>query len=173
MKLLRVTFALVACSLVFACSKRTEQKAESERAEEHSAIQHEEGEEGEIGPENDEIGEDCVGFLRATRATKVPVGTADCPACPASDVRPEVLHFRDFAVERKSCSETNCSVEVTIKALFNPSTGGRIVGGLTGWISPAQKEQYARGETPAGLQTYKVHVIYRRDRGVWRAVEFN
>ncbi|MGH7935803.1 MAG: hypothetical protein ACREF8_02200, partial [Chthoniobacterales bacterium] len=63
-------------------------------------------------------------------------------------------------------------VDVTIEAHFNPSARGNIVGGLVGWIPLEQRKQYAEGKTPSGQQVYKVRVVYKRTKGVWRVVEF-
>ncbi len=185
MSILRVACLAFAIALAGACSKKSTAAADAKITEkpDHESVAAEqsverrtegdEADEAEAAPENEEIGEDCVAFLRATRATSAAPGTADCPQCPTSDTRPEVLHFEHFEVNRISSSEGACQVAVTIHARFNKSAGGRIVGGLIGWISPDKREQYERGETPAGSQVYKVSVIYQRRKGAWKAVEFN
>ena len=118
------------------------------------------------------IGEDCVAFLRATKAVSASRENSDCPQCPGNGAF-EVLRFNGFKIEKISPSEAGCEVTVEIHAEFNPSPGGNIAGGLTAWISPEKREQYARGQTPAGAQFYKVKVFYRRPDGFWRAVEFD
>jgi len=124
-------------------------------------------------PEPDQIGEDCVAFLRATTAVPLNRASGNCPQCPVSTNDPEVLLFTSFKINEASFSEETGHVDVEIQAQFNPSAGGTIVGGLIGWISPEQRKQYALGQTPAGRQLYKVRVIYRRDGRVWRAIEFD
>jgi hypothetical protein len=84
-----------------------------------------------------------------------------------------VLRFNDVKIDRVISSGESCTVAVRIFATFNPSVGGPIAGGLTAWISPEQRAQYARGETPAGQQEYKVNVTYRKTPQGWRAIEFN
>jgi hypothetical protein len=124
-------------------------------------------------PEPDQIGEDCVAFLRATKAVPPNRANGNCPQCPTSTNDPEVLQFNNFEIKKASLSENGCRVDVEIGARFNPSAGGTIVGGLIGWISPEQRKQYSLGQTPAGLQHYAVKVFYRRDGEGWRAVEFD
>lgn len=175
-----ILIALVSC-LTWSCSEKStsdkpqEAKPESTIAA-NAATDSDEREatekESEAAPEAEEIGEDCVAFLRATRSTPPGQEKKDCPECP-SDAAVEVLKFDDFHVDRVTPGESTCEVAVTIKAQFNPSVGGEIVGGLTGWITPEQKAQYARGETPDGQQIYKVKIIYKRTGGSWRAVEFD
>ncbi|MEP6808745.1 MAG: hypothetical protein ABI992_00755 [Chthoniobacterales bacterium] len=126
----------------------------------------------EAAPETEEIGEDCVAFLRSTKATPLHAQNTDCPHCP-SDAAVEVLRFDDFTVEHIKPSPTTCEVIVAIKAQFNPSAGGRIGGGLTGWITPEQREQYERGETPTEQQIYHVRIFYRHTGAVWKAIEFD
>lgn len=128
----------------------------------------------EAAPEPEEIGEDCVGFLRATRSLPHDVEADDCPNCPSgSTTSPEVLKFETFAIDKITTSKEGCEVAVRIEAVFNPSDGGKIAGGLTGWISPEQKDLYAHGKTPPGRQTYKVRIIYRRPSGYWKPLEFS
>lgn len=127
----------------------------------------------EAAPEAEEIGEDCVGFLRATRSVPGNGEAGDCLNCPGgSTTSPEVLKFETFDIDKISSSEAGCEVSVRIQGVFNPSNGGKIVGGLTGWISPEQKASYSQGKTPPGRQTYKVRIIYRRPEGYWKAIEF-
>lgn len=39
--------------------------------------------EAELQPAEDEIGEDCLAFVRATTVIPAQISGADCPACPA------------------------------------------------------------------------------------------
>ena len=96
-----------------------------------------------------------------------------CPTCPSEGTDYEVLQFLGFKIKKITPSASGCDVAVEIRAEFNPSPGGTIVGGLTGWIPPEKREQYAQGKTPPGPQLYDVNVTYRRTDGVWRAVEFD
>lgn len=139
-----------------------------------SAVESAEAEkEGEQEPPADEIGEDCVAFLRSTKTIPAVASNSDCPQCPVSSEGSELLKFNDIRVDRVVRSGSTCEVDVTIRATFNPSTHEQIAGGLTAWISPEQKANYSQGETPSGQQVYKVKIIYRRDRNGWRAVEFD
>jgi hypothetical protein len=124
------------------------------------------------GPGEDEIAEDCVAFLRATKA--IPgQANPDCPQCPTRADGKEVLKFQRIHVDRTNCLDSACEVDVSIYARFNPGAGGPIAGGLTGWISSEQQARYAEGKTPSDEQVYKVKIIYRRDRRGWRAIEFD
>ncbi len=129
--------------------------------------------EKEAQPAAEEIGEDCVAFLRATKTVPANSANADCPQCPVSTEATEVLKFEDIRVNRVACSESTCEVNVTIHATFNPGAHEDIAGGLTGWIAPEQKARYLQGETPSEQQTYHVKVIYRRDQARWKPVEFD
>ena len=84
-----------------------------------------------------------------------------------------MLRFGYVHVGRVSPSGLMCEFDVTIHATFNPGTGGAIAGGLTAWISPEQRAQYLRGQTPHGEQVYHVKITYRRTAKGWRAVEFD
>lgn len=130
-----------------------------------------ESKEEEVDPE--EIGEDCVAFLRATHSTPPGQESMPCPQCPGGSANPpEVLKFDNFQINKSSTSGDTRVVDVTIQAHFNPSARGNIVGGLVGWIPLEQRKQYTEGKTPSGGQVYKVRVVYKRAKGVWRAVEF-
>ena len=122
-------------------------------------------------PPEDEIAEDCVAFLRATKVISPKTPSADCPGCPPEGA--EVLAFRQMKIERISCSGDACSVVVTIRAVFNPGSGERIAGGLAGWISPEQRNEYLSGRTPSGEQTYRVAIAYQHRDEEWRAVDFD
>lgn len=129
--------------------------------------------ESELAPDPDHIGEDCVAFLRATKAVPTDGAKKDCPECPSESAPFEVLKFNTFRIEKVSPSGSSCEVLAEIRAEFNPSPGGTITGGLVGWISPAQRELYTQGQTPAGQQVYKVRIAYNKSGGFWRAVEFD
>ncbi len=132
-----------------------------------------ESKEPEVTPGPDEIGEDCVAFLRATKVVQPKGENKDCPECPGGTADFEVLKFNGFKIGEIALSGAGCEVTVEIRAEFNSSPGGNIVGGLTAWIPPEQRELYAQGQTPAGEQFYKVKVSYRRTDGFWRAIEFD
>jgi hypothetical protein len=162
-------------------SDQTEQKTQREQAEESPSRDRSEEHakestadtETEEEPEAEDIGMDSVAFLRATTVAPVDRARGDCPTCPPSSEAAEVLRFRDIKIDQVSPSGDTCEASVRILATFNPSHGGTIIGGLTKWISPEQKAQYAKGETPSGQQVYPVKVTYRRTATGWRAVEFN
>jgi hypothetical protein len=132
-----------------------------------------EGTEGEDErqPREEEIGEDCVAFVRSTKVVPAQAASVDCPGCPARGA--EVLTFRQMKMETVSCSGDTCNVVVTIRALFNPGSGKTIAGGLTGWIPPEQRSAYLSGRTPSGEQIYRVQITYKRRGNAWRAVEFD
>lgn len=173
-----VLFALP-CLLIAACSDNSDSDNDRKPTpqplaeKEPKATAEKESGEKELTPGPDEIGEDCVGFLRATKVPQPNEPGKACPECPSGTAGFEVLKFNGFKIEKISPSAVGCDVTVEIRAEFNPSPGGNIVGGLIAWIPPEKREQYARGETPAGEQLYKVKISYRRPEGFWKAVEFD
>ena len=189
MRLLCLAFATAIGLFLASCSEKSDAdtggkpKKEADRQElaarkprveaeaDSDAVKPGESEEEEVDPE--EIGEDCVAFLRATHATPPGQESMPCPQCPGGSANPpEVLKFNNFKINKTSTSGDTRTVDVTIHAQFNPSNRGNIVGGLVGWIPLEQRKQYAEGKTPSGEQVYKVRVIYKRTKGAWRAVEF-
>lgn len=156
----------------FAAAEAKKNGPSDSASESEGAPKKEEAE--EVVPEPDEIGEDCVAFLRATKAVPAHPKSTECPTCPGNNATVEVLRFENFKIGKVAFTgATTCEVAVEIHAQFNPSQGGNIVGGLTGWISPEQRKGYADGKTPSGLQVYKVKVTYQRTDGRWRANEFD
>ena len=152
---------IVAASLITAsCSEKpATAQAESET----------EKKETEEQPREDEIAEDCVSFVRATKVVP-PVPATDCPGC--STQGSDALAFREMKVERISCS-TNCDVTVTLRVAFNQVPVGTVTGGLTAWISQEQRLQYLNGKAPEGDQVYRVKITYKRTARGWRAIEFD
>ncbi len=130
-------------------------------------------EEDEEKPVAEELGEDCVAFLRSTTVGQSSGPSADCPHCPSSNAAPDALKFSSFKIVRYLPAGDSCEVDVTISATFRPGLSGPITGGLTKWIAPEQRAQVARGETPQGEQVYPVKITYRRTATGWRPVEFN
>jgi hypothetical protein len=127
--------------------------------------------EDEPRPREDEIGEDCVAFVRSTRIVPARTPTANCPECPAEGA--ELLAFRQMQTDRISCSGDTCTVFVTVRVSFSPGAGETIAGGLTAWISPEQRSEYLSGRPPSGEQSYRVKIIYKRRGEGWRAAEFD
>lgn len=172
-------FCVLLSLLISACSDHSESKNDGKSTppslsekKPDAGVEKESAESGAT-PDQDQVGEDCVAFLRATRVVKPKGENKECPECPGGTSDFEVLQFNGFKIEKISPSEAGCEVTVEIRAEFNPGPGGHIVGGLIAWIPPAQREQYAQGKTPAGTQLYQVKVIYRRTDGFWRAIEFD
>jgi hypothetical protein len=126
---------------------------------------------GELQPDEDQIGEDCVGFVRSTKVIPARVASTDCPTCPAAGT--DLLSFRRMKTDAVSCSGDTCSVVVTIFSAFNPGSGETIAGGLTGWIPAEQRSAYLAGHTPSGEQAYRVQITYKHRGAAWRAVEFD
>jgi hypothetical protein len=156
--------------------KTSEQTNATDRDE---ARKHESGvansperEENESQPSEDEIVEDCHAFAWLTKAMPAKTTSADCPQCPSIAEGTEVLRFQAAKVDRVSCARGTCEVAVNIHASFNPSKGGTITGGLTGWIPLEQREQYSHGQTPPGEQVYHLNIIYRKEGEHWRSVDF-
>lgn len=177
--LLVVGFAVASCSDKHASARRKKLTTESNSAERgtapHAVASHDratEMAEPDAKPDADQIGEDCVAFLRSTTVVTPIRAAGECPQCPVGEAPAEVLKFRDLDIERVSTSGQVCEVIVRLRGSFNRSIGGAISGGLVGWIDPEQRAAYARGETPAGPQVFRVHVTYRRTDKGWRAIEF-
>jgi hypothetical protein len=185
--------ALISLALVTAsCSKqpdsgskeRSERVKQSQRIADHERTNDQEPEqtdqaevtsaeeEGKSRPSADDIVQDCYAFVWLTKATLARKTSAECPQCSSTEEAVHVFKFEGVKVERVSCTEETCEVAVSIRASFNPSQGGTITGGLTGWIPPEEREQYSRGQTPTGDKEYHVKIIYRRKEEGWRPVEF-
>src|SRR5437016_12224467 len=87
----RAALILVA-GIITACSEKS-----APDREKHSNTSEATGEprsevakgEDELQPREDEIEEDCVGFVRATKIVPAQAPTADCPGCPVEG--PDVL----------------------------------------------------------------------------------
>jgi hypothetical protein len=159
----RFAFLIFAMGLLTAsCSEKRATAVEDERKTERS--------ESDQQPREDEIAQDCLAFVRATKVASSKPG-ADCPGCAAEST--DVLAFREMKVERISCSADSCQVSVAIRAEFNRSAGGTVAGGLTAWIPPEQRLEYSRGQAPEGDQSYRVKIIYKRTGDAWRAIEFD
>jgi hypothetical protein len=187
-KILQVS--LIALGLLAAaCSKKSDSdtKAKSEKTSEQNAATNrdkarepesgiensrEQEEENEAQPSKDDIADDCRAFAWLTKAMPAQTPSANCPQCPSSEQGTEVLKFQGAKVDRVSCAAGTCEVEVSVHASFNPSKGGTITGGLTGWIPLEQREQYSRGQTPPGEQVYHLNITYRREGERWRLVDF-
>ena len=114
------------------------------------------GNESEAQPREDEIAEDCVAFVRAT---KIAPASSECAGCSA-ETR-EALAFRQMRIDRFSCSAGSCEVTVTLRAAFNRGLAGTISGGLAAWITPEQRQQVLNGHAPEGEQVYPVKIIYK------------
>jgi hypothetical protein len=190
--ILRVTITSLAALIAASCSRRSdsESNSEHEKAEKRGEVADlnrrahpgskpsapgahaAESEQTESQPSANDIIEDCHGFVWLTKTVPRDGNKADCPQCPSNEEATQVLTFRSAEVERVSCTGERCEVAVVIHATFNPSKGGIINGGLTGWIPLQQREQYSRGETPSGEQLYEAMITYRREGSTWRAIEF-
>jgi hypothetical protein len=158
----RSAFLILAVGLLTASCSEKPAPVKTEKESERS--------ESEQQPREDEVAEDCVAFVRATKVAATAPGK-DCPTC--STEAAEVLAFREMKMERISCSADTCQVSVTIRAVFNQGAGGTITGGLTAWIPPEQRLEYAKGNAPAGEQVYRVNIVYKRTGAAWRAIEFD
>jgi hypothetical protein len=174
MKIRCAALIVVVGIVIASCSEKPapdrEKRSSNPEATHEPRSQIAEGE-GERQPREDEIGEDCVAFVRSTKVVPTQTPTADCPACPPEGA--EVLAFRQMQTDRISCSGDTCTVSVTIRASFNPGAGERIAGGLTAWISPEQRSEYLSGRMPSGEQVYRVKITYKRRGEAWRAIEFD
>jgi hypothetical protein len=173
--LLALLLLAVACSKPSESNKkdRSDKISRAEAREKEPAdAESREREEKESQPSEDDIVADCLAFVWLTKAMPANPTSADCPQCPSSAEGTQALNFQGAKVDRVSSAGGTCEVAVSIHASFNPSKGGTITGGLTGWIPQEQREQYARGQTPPGEQVYHVLITYRREGENWRLVDF-
>jgi hypothetical protein len=174
MKIRRAVLIVVAGGITASCSEKSaphreklSSTPEATRAPGAALAESED----ERQPREDEIGEDCVAFVRSTKVVPAQAPTADCPGCPAGGT--EMFAFRQMKTDRISCSGDTCTVLVTIFVSFKPGAGERISGGLTAWISPKQRSEYLSEHTPSCEQAYRVKIIYKRRAAGWRAAEFD
>jgi hypothetical protein len=178
MKIRRAALIFVAAIIAASCSKKSTPdldkdvntpEASREMAREPGSEKTER--EGELQPDEDQIAEDCVAFVRSTKIVPARAVSTDCPGCPAKGT--DVLSFRHMKTDAVSCSGDTCTVVVTIFSAFNPGSGETMTGGLTAWVPPEQRSAYLSGQTPSGEQAYRVQVTYKRRGPAWRAVEFD
>jgi hypothetical protein len=174
-RILQVTLISLAL-LTAACSRKSDSdrkdRSDKTREKDSEVANSPEREENESQPPEDEIVEDCHALTWLTKAMPAKTTSADCPQCPASAEGTEVLKFQGAKVDRVSCVGGTCEVAASIHASFNPSKGGTITGGLTGWIPPEQRDQYSLGQTPPGEQVYHLKITYGREGERWRLVDF-
>src|SRR5256885_11844256 len=149
--ILTAGFAFASCS-----EKSTPPKAQSES-------------ENKSQPGEDEIAEDCVAFVQATKVD--PAKSTDCPGCFVE--RSPALAFRQMHLDRISCTGISCEATVTLRAVFDPAASGTISGGLTAWISPEQRQEFLNGHPPAGGQGYCGEITYKRAGGTWGALDID
>ncbi len=176
MDIRRVALILVMGAITASCSEKSGPNSSDDSVasqtphEQASKSERTEGEE-ELQPGDGEIAEACVGFVRSTKVVRAQAASTDCPGCPGGGA--EVLTFRQMKTDAVSCSGDTCNVVVTIRAVFNPGSGERLAGGLTGWIPPEQRSAYLSGHTPSGEQMYRVQITYKRRLEGWRAIDFD
>jgi hypothetical protein len=176
MNIRRAALIFFAAIIIASCSEKSapdREKNADETAREpvrESEVKRAEGED-ERQPDEDQIAEDCVSFVRSTKVLSARTASADCPGCPVGGT--EVLRFRQMKTDAVSCSGDTCTVLVTIRVAFNPGSGQTVAGGLTAWIPAEQRTAYLSGHTPSGEQTYRVRITYKRRGEGWRAVEFD
>jgi DNA-directed RNA polymerase subunit M/transcription elongation factor TFIIS len=174
MKISRAALVVAAALIAASCSeKKAPEREKYSNTPEATRAPKPQGakDEDESEPREDEIGEDCVTFVRSTRIVPAQTSPADCPTCPAEGA--EALSFRQMKTDRISCAGDTCTVLVTIRVAFKPGVGERIAGGLTAWISPEQRSEYLSGHPPSGEQAYRVQITYKRRGEAWRAVDFD
>ena len=178
MNILYVALIIVAGIITASCSEKStpDRKEDVNTAEASPEAVREPGSEnaereGELQPDQDQIAEDCVAFVRSTKIVPAGAANPDCPGCPAKGT--DALSFRHMKTDKVSCSGDTCTVVVTIFSVFNPGSGATMTGGLAPWIPPEQRSAYISGQTPSGEQAYRVQISYKRRGAAWRAVEFD
>ena len=173
-KIRRAAFIFVTGIITASCSEKP--APDREKDVNASQVLRESGSEktereGELQPDEDQIAEDCVDFVSATKVVPARTASTDCPECPTGGTA--VLAFRGMKTDAVSSSGDTCTVAVTIRAVFNPGSGETVTGGLTAWIPPEQRSAYLSGHTPSGEQAYRVRITYKHRGPAWRAVEFD
>ncbi len=158
---------IVVTGMLMACTEKSKPAPSTKTEVENAEV------ESDRQPHEDEIAEDCVVFVRATKVVPAQSPKADCVNCAAVAEAIEVLAFQEFHADKVSCSGDTCEVTVTLRAIFHPAPAGAIGGGLTAWLSPEQRTGYLQGNPPTGPQTFSVKVIYKQSGNKWRAVEFD
>jgi hypothetical protein len=172
MNIRRAAIIFVAGIITVSCSEKSAPDRDKNASEAPVELAREsEAETDELRPDEDQIAEDCVGFVRSTKVVPARAATTDCPECPVGGT--EVFAFRNMKTEAVSCNGDTCTAVVTVRAVFNPGAGETFAGGLTAWISPEQRSAYLSGHTPSGEQTYRVQIIYKRRADGWQAIEFD
>jgi hypothetical protein len=164
----RAALILVASVVTASCSEKS--APDWEKNANTSEIEKAEGKD-ELQPEEDQIAEDCVAFVRSTTVVPARAASAECAGCPAGGT--PILAFRGMKTDAVSCSGDTCTAVVTIRAVFNPGSGETVTGGLTAWIPPEQRNAYLSGHMPSGEQAYRVRITYKRRDAAWHAVEFD
>ncbi len=180
MNLFRLGIICVTALALGSCNKKSTAEGQATGKEENQVVGEARERSGEpespaFQPEKEDIGEDCVAFLRSTVATRTDTTPGQCPVCPSSVEKTEVLGIDTVSVEKVNnvgIDGTSCEADVLIRAHFNPSNGGTITGGLVGWIPAEQRTQYTRGVIPAGQQVYQVKITYRREGDEWQPADF-
>ena len=174
MNIRRAALIFVAGIMPTSCSEKSAPDREKDVKKSEAPrelVRESEVEADELQPGEDQIGEDCVTFVRSTKVVPARAASTDCPGCPAGGT--EVLSFRNTKTDAVSSLGDTCTVVVTIRAVFNPGSGETIAGGLTAWIPPDKRSTYLSGQTPSGEQAYRVQITYKRRAEGWRAVEFD
>jgi hypothetical protein len=177
MNLRRAALIFVAGIFILSCSEKSapDRKKDGDEAPRQAAgnaeAQRAAESADELQPNEDQIAEDCVAFVRSTKVGPARTASTDCPGCTAGG--PDVFSFRHMKTDAVSCSGDTCTVVVTIFAVFKPGSGETIAGGLTAWIPPEQRSAYLSGHAPSGEQAYRVQITYKRTGEGWRAVEFD
>lgn len=165
---LRLALIFLVAGIATSCSeKSTRDREQARKTSEAEASESKE----ELRPEEDQIAEDCAAFVRATKVVPARAANTECPTCPAAGS--DALSFRQVKTDAVSCSGDTCNVVATIRAVFNPGSGETVTGGLTAWIPPEERSAYLRGEMPAGEQSFRVQITYKRRGEVWRAIDFD
>lgn len=166
------TFITTSCSEKSASDRKKDPNTSEVRraaADESEAKMANGGDEPQ--PDEDQIAQDCVAFVRSTKVAPERTTSADCPGCRAAGT--EMFAFRGMKTDAISCSGDTCTAVVTIRAAFNPGSGQTIAGGLMGWIPPETRSAYLNGHVPSGEQAYRVQITYKRRSAAWQAVEFD
>ena len=161
MNIRRTILILVLGFLTASCSERWVTEKERTPGEPlRDARTLQERGESEQPPSDDQVAEDCLAFVRATKVVSAGKPVTDCLGCPSEGT--DLLSFPQANTDAMTCSDDTCTALVTIRAVFNPASGDTLSGGLTGWISPEQRTGYFSGKVPSGEQEYRVKITYKR-----------
>ena len=90
-----------------------------------------------LRPDEDQIAEDCVAFVRSTKVVPARAATANCPGCPAGRDRRVSLPLHENGFGRLLWRYVHRGGDDSRGV--QSGSGETIAGGLTAWIPPEKQ----------------------------------